>query len=273
MSARFGRDFSAVRVHTDAEAVRSSRQLNAQAYTVGANIYFNQGRYAPEQPTGRRLLAHELTHVVQQARAPRVLQREVDDPNATPAATPATAGSDTGAAPATTDTGAGDADAAPAAPGKARKGSVSCSQSGCPQGKQKKETNNDCAASGPADKSNYITHLEVSLSAYTVVAKWSGGGTDQWPCTPYPKKTPKGDDVIGVKCGRNHTNAITPKRKVPDGMSWFAGLSKWNKRYGFHDSQPISKSKHSHGCVRVCCNHAEIINKNTWSGKTTVHIK
>lgn len=67
MQHRFGRDFSAVRVHTHATAQKSADDLNAEAYTVGNDIVFAAGRYAPQSSNGRRLLAHELTHVVQQA--------------------------------------------------------------------------------------------------------------------------------------------------------------------------------------------------------------
>lgn len=67
---RFGRDFSAVRVHTDGAAARSARDVNALAYTVGRDIVFAAGRFDPATPGGQRLLAHELTHVVQQGRAP-----------------------------------------------------------------------------------------------------------------------------------------------------------------------------------------------------------
>jgi DNA/RNA endonuclease G (NUC1) len=64
---RFGHDFSKVRVHTDARAAESARAVNALAYTVGQNISFGAGQYAPDTTLGRRLLAHELTHVYQQA--------------------------------------------------------------------------------------------------------------------------------------------------------------------------------------------------------------
>jgi outer membrane protein OmpA-like peptidoglycan-associated protein len=67
MGQRFGHDFSRVRVHTDAAAERSAREVNANAYTVENNIVFGAGRYAPETHEGRRLVAHELTHVVQQS--------------------------------------------------------------------------------------------------------------------------------------------------------------------------------------------------------------
>jgi hypothetical protein len=64
--SRFGHDLSGVRVHTGTTAAQSARAVNAQAYTAGQNIVFDAGRYAPESPAGRRLLAHELTHVLQQ---------------------------------------------------------------------------------------------------------------------------------------------------------------------------------------------------------------
>ena len=66
MEPRFGADFGDVRVHTDAEAAQLSRDLHAQAFTHGRDVYFGAGRYAPETDAGKRLLAHELTHVVQQ---------------------------------------------------------------------------------------------------------------------------------------------------------------------------------------------------------------
>jgi hypothetical protein len=65
MKSRFGYDFSRVRVHTDARAAESARAVNALAYTVGHNIVFGAGRFAPYTSEGRKLLAHELTHVLQ----------------------------------------------------------------------------------------------------------------------------------------------------------------------------------------------------------------
>jgi hypothetical protein len=67
MESRFSNDFSNVRIHTDNEAASLSTQLNAQAFTIGNDIYFNNGKFAPASSAGKRLLAHELTHVVQQS--------------------------------------------------------------------------------------------------------------------------------------------------------------------------------------------------------------
>jgi uncharacterized protein DUF4157 len=66
MEARFGHDFSRVRVHTDDRAAASARAVDAEAYTVGRNVVFGRERYAPASPRGNSLLAHELAHVVQQ---------------------------------------------------------------------------------------------------------------------------------------------------------------------------------------------------------------
>jgi hypothetical protein len=69
MEPRIGHDFSRVRVHTDDLAARSAHAVGALAYTVGNDVVFGTGRYAPETSAGRSLLAHELTHVVQQGEA------------------------------------------------------------------------------------------------------------------------------------------------------------------------------------------------------------
>jgi uncharacterized protein DUF4157 len=63
---RFGHDFSSVRVHTDARAAESARSVDALAYTVGRDVVFGTAQYAPSTAEGRRLMAHELTHVTQQ---------------------------------------------------------------------------------------------------------------------------------------------------------------------------------------------------------------
>lgn len=69
MEAGLGADFSSVKIHTDSKAVQMSRDLNAHAFTVGSDVYFNEGKYQPGTREGKGLLAHELTHVVQQGQA------------------------------------------------------------------------------------------------------------------------------------------------------------------------------------------------------------
>lgn len=79
METRFGHDFSTVRVHADARASDSARQIEALAYTAGTDIVFAAGRYEPATAAGRHLLAHELAHVVQQTGGEsRTIQRQPD---------------------------------------------------------------------------------------------------------------------------------------------------------------------------------------------------
>ena len=68
MEPRFGHDFSKIRIHADAKAAESARAINALAYTLGQDVVFGQGQYAPGTSEGRMLLGHELTHVVQQTK-------------------------------------------------------------------------------------------------------------------------------------------------------------------------------------------------------------
>jgi len=70
MEGRLGQDFSDVRVHTDGAAHESAASVNAHAYTVGSNVVFQRGRYDTDSTEGKTMLAHELTHVVQQRSGP-----------------------------------------------------------------------------------------------------------------------------------------------------------------------------------------------------------
>lgn len=88
MERRMNADFSNVRVHKDADAVQMSEELNAHAFTVGNDIYFNEGKYAPESREGQRLLAHELTHTMQQGGDVQGIQRDDKDGDKTYAPKP-----------------------------------------------------------------------------------------------------------------------------------------------------------------------------------------
>lgn len=74
---RFGHDFSRVRVHADAKAAESARAVNALAYTVGSSAVFRDGQYALETGEGKKLLAHELAHVLQQGQAGANMQTQL----------------------------------------------------------------------------------------------------------------------------------------------------------------------------------------------------
>jgi hypothetical protein len=76
MEPRFGMDFSKVKIHSDNRAAGMSQGINAKAFTVGQDIYFNNGAYSPGSVDGKKLLAHELTHVMQQQGRHTTIQRE-----------------------------------------------------------------------------------------------------------------------------------------------------------------------------------------------------
>jgi len=86
--SRFGYDFSNVRVHDDPAAEKSAQSINALAYTSGNNIVFNKGQYSPGTDTGNKLLAHELTHVVQQTTGRKTIDAGIQLQQAPSVATP-----------------------------------------------------------------------------------------------------------------------------------------------------------------------------------------
>lgn len=308
MASRFGTDFGDVRIHTGDEAARSARSLGAKAYTVGRDIVFGAGQYDPQGAAGQHLLAHELTHVIQQRGGALSIQREVDEDEegdesgaesgeeeeedlfavADPIEEP-----ELGPAEEAIPEGPNVEDPFEAAGGKKKKGGKGknkegdkgtkkkkkasggnvCSSGDCPQGKQAKKHNNDCAESDAVSKDKFIKQLDVRISAHEVTATWSDGTTNTWPCSANPSVTPKTKtEVVGLKCTKEHTNAKVDKNGKVDGMAWFTGFQSEGKRIGFHDSQPVGAEFKSHGCVRVCCDVAQIINKNTTSGVTKITV-
>jgi hypothetical protein len=77
MESGFGADFSKVRVHSDANAVQMNKELGSQAFANGNNVYFNEGKYNPNSQDGKHLLAHELTHTVQQGASKPAVQAKL----------------------------------------------------------------------------------------------------------------------------------------------------------------------------------------------------
>lgn len=86
MESGFGTDFSNVRVHTDSNAVQMNREVGAQAFTHGSDVYFNEGKFNPGSKSGQHLIAHELTHTVQQGATvhPKMIQRVDEEAEDTP---------------------------------------------------------------------------------------------------------------------------------------------------------------------------------------------
>jgi hypothetical protein len=75
MENSIGANFSEVKIHTDSEAIQMSENINAQAFTVGNDVFFNEGKYKPDTEAGQHLLAHELTHTIQQS-GEKMIQKE-----------------------------------------------------------------------------------------------------------------------------------------------------------------------------------------------------
>ena len=87
MEQAFSADFSGVKVHTDAQSDHLNRSIQAKAFTTGQDVFFRQGAYQPRNRGGQELIAHELTHVVQQSGVPSTLQRGVNASKELPTST------------------------------------------------------------------------------------------------------------------------------------------------------------------------------------------
>jgi hypothetical protein len=79
MGSAIGADFSSVQVHTDASSNKLARSLGARAFTYGNDVFFGEGEYNPQSSDGKHLLAHELTHTVQQGSSPATQAKRDDD--------------------------------------------------------------------------------------------------------------------------------------------------------------------------------------------------
>jgi hypothetical protein len=257
MEERIGHPLGHVRAHDDVEADSSARRLNARAYTLGSDIYFAGGEYRPADPEGRKLLAHELAHVVQQSgggsqvlrRAPKKEQQGTEGAKEKGKPKPkAQEGPKCG--PATCDNKC-------APPSAAAAHHPWCG-------------NETCTGSAAANSSNFIHYADVNLATQDLTLHWGDGKTtasrETMLSSPNPDLTPTGLTKAGVKCGPCHTN----KKPKVSGMGWFTSFRN-TYEYGFHNSQKVAKGVQSHGCVRVVdCATAERIQKNMASGVTDV---
>lgn len=136
----------------------------------------------------------------------------------------------------------------------------------CPQFKQPRVIRDNPRMAPPVNRSNYITELRVKLSIQEITVTWLNGAKNKWLCSPNPRLTPRGRDLVGYKCGPKHTNYSR------DAMAWFTAFRSRGMMYGFHNSQRVGRGVVSHGCVRVSCDNAKTINQNSWSGVTRIVI-
>jgi Domain of unknown function (DUF4157)/L,D-transpeptidase catalytic domain len=259
MEQKIGFNFSKVRIHDDTEAAASAKHLHAHAYTIRSDIYFNQDQYNPRTTDGLKLLAHELTHVVQQTGLPQssntrntLVQRQSRRRRQR-----------------------GDA------PHRERRGrqrsrcgpqtcNNQCTSSRNPLVHHPICGNETCGAGGAANANDFIRHIDVSLTTQEVKLEWGNATRSNRVepgilSSPNPSATPQGTFTVGQKCGSCHTN------QSGDGMAWFTGFHN-GLQFGFHNSQRVARGVRSHGCVRIPCATARRIHDNTASGTTTVCI-
>jgi hypothetical protein len=279
---RFGFDFSGVRVHTDGSAALSARDVRAKAYTVGRHVVFNSGQYSPQTLTGMRLLAHELTHVVQQAggRLPEIAQREPDDSE------PVEASDVDESTLAVEEDDAADGDSpvmgTSAAVADADEESLQTMHDDAQAVLRRAGEETESKPAKPAAAT--IDKIEVDQASQKMTVTYSDGTTESHavstgrgrPNTPDdPCKTQK-----ELNCTPNGSFTVSSrgngdtKNQAGDAMSWYVGFVD-ARGIGIHDSQPVPGIPHSHGCVRVGDTPADDafakkINARVVPGKTKV---
>jgi hypothetical protein len=307
MGQRFGHDFSRVRVHTGAEAARSARDVSANAYTVGHNIVFGDQQFSPQTNRGRRLVAHELTHVVQQdvtnnshvQREPEAEDdlveisadkeddaSEVHDGDSLVSATP-----DSRQA---IDEGAGLTDISSDITSKTLVETVGAKSGDIFSAQVESIQERNQSQSPPAPKKappkkapqKTIVSIDVDQVAQMMTVTWSDGTTEKHavstgkgrpntsddPCKTQTEQncTPNGSFKVGSR-GDGDT-----KNSHGDAMAWYVGFVD-NRGIGIHDSQPVPGVPASHGCVRVGNSSADDafakkINKGVVPGATTINV-
>jgi hypothetical protein len=304
MESRFSHDFGQVRVHADAKATQAAGAVNALAYTVGHDVVFKSGQYAPESERGRHLLAHELAHVVQQEGSASSLQRQAEfESEADTVASDTEAEADTsevhdGDSPVNASPGTEAAQEGPtlsdvllaeAAPGPSERAPVESgeavpTQAGAPQTKDKPKATTP-KKDPPAKKT--ITAIDVDQAAQQMTLTWSDGtkethkvstgrgrpNTKDDPCKTQTEKncTPNGSSFkVGTLGDANTANDHGDK------MSWYVEFVP-GRSIGIHDSQPVPGVPHSHGCVRVGDTPADDafakkVNTHVVPGTTTVNV-
>ena len=274
--SRFDHDFSGVRVHADSNAAQSAEAVNALAYTVGHHIVFGTHQYFPQTPSGRNLLGHELTHVMQQgARAPSgdIAIGAVDSPEEMEAdrvgGRMGTLADQTGR-PATVDSG-------PTLRTAPKKGTPA------KNAPTKPKVPMECGRPSRKVAGNSITRVNLDVGAHTLTIEWkdpakapalSAGSHDISPgaglccvnCddetvsqTPNTLCTPKGSswpvDRVGCALG-GHPNAKNP--------TYFQRAS-----IAIHSGNTLSPPQ-SHGCARTAPSISELIHDNVVVGTTQI---
>ncbi len=242
---RFGRDLSAVRVHAGAEAASAARSIHALAYTVGTDIVFGSGQYAPSGEEGRQLLAHELTHTIQQRGD--VLRRK----------------------PAEGETG----------------GLAVTGNAGSPMLMRKWETDAAACKPEPKDKTITSIQVEQEQPQSVTVFWSDGSidsgecSTGKGLCCVPPGTDGVACSTAGSRVLNSHCTPITESagRTIAQHLRTGAGNNFWTefddgRDIALHQFSPVDGTPLSHGCVRM----HEPMARKIWCGvtpQTRVHVR
>jgi hypothetical protein len=267
MEPRFGHDFSRVRVHTDSVAAASARAVNALAYTVERDIVFAQRQYEPTTTLGQRLIAHELTHVVQQGQASQDGGLQTADANgywgvkssfeleADDVAERVISGSSAGllSSRPTPAIQLQEVDAITGA--------------------------GPIAGGGPASTRS-ITTINVQMNnPQNVSLDWSDGShttdiecsTGQGRCCPRACDPPK-NSVNGSNCTPDGTFTVDNKYMTTGHLNFFVSFVP-GRQIGLHEYSPVNGTPLSHGCVRLHRADAATVYNGTVAGSTIVNVR
>jgi len=279
---RFGHDLSAVRIHTDAAAGRSAQSVNALAYTVGQHVVFGADQYAHGTGEGRRVLAHELAHTIQQSSSPQagsLASLRVSQP------------SDDAEREAST---IADRVLSGEAAAPVEQASVDILHRVPPDEPAKKPLPDDledpyAIHCPPAPTDKWIKQVVVKQETpQSVTATWTDGSTDTGQCStgkghccvdPAAPEgvacTERGSRTDGSNCTPITTGAGLPVlKKVPD----HKGVQLWTeidsaRAIALHAYSPVDGTPLSHGCVRMNDDMACTIFNGSRVGKTMVKIE
>jgi hypothetical protein len=258
MEQRFGHDFSRVRVHSGGAAEQSARDVNANAYTVGHNIVFGTGRFAPVSHEGRRLIAHELTPVVQQSGADRKFEE-------------------------TEKIGPSSIQAPLVADGTALKLRAQPDKKPPPK-KQKSKIPQICDRASRKVPGNSITKVELDVGAGTLTIEWQ----DQTKIPPLSGGTHRispGAGLCCVDCNDDKVSQTKDTLCTPKGGAWpvvptdkcalsghpTAKNPTYFQRAGVAiHSGNTSNPPQSHGCARTSLEISELIYDNAVPGQTQI---
>lgn len=266
---RFGHDFGEVRVHADAEAGRATRELGARAFTYGRDIVFAPGELQPGSERGRTLLAHELTHTVQQGAAPPV--RGAADTHRASAAAPISAAPRRAIARAPGD------ETPDAGGGGTTPASIYATGNRWDRPTRR-------IRDWPT---TYITQVDVDVGNMSsgMTLTWENPGGLAVPAGPYPICPGAGvccrncDDetasrVSGSDCTPKGTFPVDSTTRGLRSTAWALNATFFQRPgIAIHNGEAYLRSTpSSHGCVRTSLEASEVVNDNVRMGVTNIHV-